>query len=53
MDKSAIEIAKALARPWLMSQSAANPSANANSLLAGNLQGIFPNLNQIRRKVYG
>jgi hypothetical protein len=37
----------------LTSQSAANPSANANSLLAGNLQGIFANLNQIRRKVCG
>ena len=29
------------------------PVCEENSLLAGNLQGIFPNLNQIRRKVYG
>jgi len=29
------------------------PVCEANSLLAGNLQGIFPNLNQIRRRVYG
>jgi hypothetical protein len=29
------------------------PVCEEKSLLAGNLQGIFPNLNQIRRKVYG
>jgi hypothetical protein len=37
----------------LTRQSAANQSLVLNSLLAGNLQGIFPNLNQIGRKVYG
>jgi phosphatidylserine/phosphatidylglycerophosphate/cardiolipin synthase-like enzyme len=35
---------------WLMRQSAANWSPVLKSLLAGNLQGIFPNLNQVRRK---
>jgi Sigma-70 region 2 len=29
------------------------PVCEENSLLAGNLQGIFPNLNQSRRRVYG
>ena len=38
---------------WLMSQAAANRSPVLNSLLAGKMQGIFPNLNQISRKVYG
>ena len=36
---------------WLTTQAAANRSPVLNSLLAGNLQGIFPNLNQIRRSV--
>jgi hypothetical protein len=29
------------------------PVSGGNSLLAGKMQGIFANLNQIRRKVYG
>ena len=29
------------------------PVSSANSLLAGKMQGIFANLNQIRRMVYG
>ena len=32
---------------------AVNRSPVLNSLLAGKMQGIFANLNQIRRKVYG
>jgi hypothetical protein len=38
---------------WLMSQSTANQSLVLNSLLAGKMQGIFANLSQIRRKMYG
>jgi len=38
---------------WRMSQSRANRSPVPNSLLAGNLHGIFTNLNEISRKIDG
>jgi len=38
---------------WLTTQSRGEPVWAGNSLLAGKMQGIFANLNQIRREVYG
>jgi hypothetical protein len=42
-----------IVKPQAFEAVAGEPVSSANSLLAGKMQGIFANLNQIRRMVYG